>query len=182
MYSDFSGGSGLTIRSNIGIGLTLPFAPGVPAFNNWDLVYFQGNNGVQEGPGSLTSRIYTNSSTGTVTTTTDVTAGILSLVPGTYRLSGVVQTIISSGGGTATQLACTITTASGGSGLSNAVSPLIEGASQTQSFGTNQDARVNCSTIVQVFTTTSYFLRVHIVLSGSITEGYAGLLRAELIE
>ncbi len=184
MFSDYSGGSGLMIRGSIGIGMSMPFAPGIPSFHNWDLVYFEANNGVQEGPIPYSTRYPSDvGGSGTVTTTSDVTVAQLSLAPGTYRLSGAVQTIVQSGGGSATQLACTITSNASASGLSNSVASFTDGAAQTQSFGASQDARVSCETKVQVFTNpTVYYLRGHIALSGTITEAYNGILRAELLE
>jgi hypothetical protein len=181
---DNSGGVGLIFRGCFGIGATMPFTPSTAAFQNWTGVYFQGNNGMSDGPIPLAGRIQTNGNgTNTVTVTSDVTAGQLTLSPGTYRLWGAVQTIVSSGGGTLTQLACQITTSSVASGLNNSL-PITEAAAQTSSIGTNQDARVNCFTEVQVFAgaAVTYYLRAHIVLSGTITEAYSGLLRAELIE
>jgi hypothetical protein len=182
LFNDLSAGIGLSIRGMFGANLSFPFAPGIPSFGNWVGVYFSGNSNLVEGPIPLAGRIQTNSAgQGTVTVTSDVTTGQLSLTPGTYRLSGVVQTIISTGGGTATQLACQITTNSAASGLNTSTVTLAEGAAQTQSFGSSQDARVNCYTVVQVFVTTIYYLRAHILLVGTITEAYNGQLRAELI-
>ena len=146
-------------------------------------VYYQGNSNLAEGPVPLANRIFSNSpGWSTVSATSDVTSGQLTLNPGTYRLSARAQVIINNGSGSITQLACTITTNASGSGLSNTVSPFIEGADQTQSFGVNQDGSVSCFTVVQLTAVTTYYLRVHIALSGSIIEGYVGILRAELIE
>lgn len=183
MYTNNAGGSGLTISNNEGIGMTMPFAPGIPSWGDWTNVYLNNNDGVQEGPVPFANKIFNNSSgASTISATGDVTVGQLSLIPGTWKLTGSVQTIISTGGGSATQLACQITTNSAASGLANSTSPLVEGAAQTQSFGVNQDARIQCDTIVQTFTSpTIYYLRAHIALSGTIAEGYAGNLRAELI-
>lgn len=175
--NDNGGGVGLIIRGCFGGNVNMP------PLANWQNVYYQGNSNLSEGPIPSAGRIQTNSAgQGSVSATGDVTAAQLSLAPGTYRLSGVVQTIVSSGGGSATQLACQITTNSAASGLSNSVSSLVEGAAQTQSFGASQDARVSAFTEVQVFSTTTYYLRAHIALTGTITEAYNGQLRAELIE
>lgn len=184
MFSDFSGGEGLSIRGSIGIGLSLPFAPGgVATFHNWVGVYFSGNDGMQQGPIPLAGRItYDSAGSGLVTSTTDVTIAQLTLAPGTYRCVGTVQTVVSTGAGTITQLACQITTNASASGLNNSTASFVEGAAQTQSFGSVQDGRIQCSTIIQVYTSTIYYLRCHIALSGTITEGYNGQLRAELIE
>lgn len=183
MFTNNAGGSGLIIRGCIGIGLSMPFAPSVPSFNLWDYVYFSGNNGVAEGPVSLTNRVLTNTSgAATITATGDATAAQVTVQPGSWKLTGCVQSIISTGSGTASQLACQITTNSSASGLANTTASFVEGASQTQSFGANQDARINCSTIVQVYAATTFYLRVHVALTGTITEAYSGFLRAELIE
>lgn len=172
-----SGGIGIVIRGCFGGNSALP------PFANWQNVYYQGNANLAEGPIPLPGRIQTNTAgQGTLSVTGDVTVSQLSLVAGTYRLTGTVQTIISSGGpGTATQLACQITTNASAVSPANSTSVLVEGADQTQSFGSNQDARVNAYTVVQVFSTTTYYLRAHIGLTGTITEAYNGLLRAELI-
>jgi hypothetical protein len=175
--NDNSGGIGFTVRGCFGGNTQMP------PLNNWQNVYYQGNSNLSEGPIPSAGRIQTHSGgQNTLSATGDVTTAQLSLAPGTYRLWGVVQTIISSGGGSATQLACQITTNVAASGLSNSVSSLVEGAAQTQSFGASQDARVNAFTEVQVFSTTTYYLRAHIALTGTITEAYNGQLRAELIE
>jgi hypothetical protein len=177
LFNDNGGGGGLQLKGIFGGNAFMP------PFINWNNVYYAGNFNIAQGPIPLAGRIQTNSAGAqTISTTGDVTAGQLTLSPGTYRLTGTVQTNISTGGGTATQLACQITTNSGASGLANLTAPLVVGAAQTQSFGVNQDARVNCYVVVQVFSTTTYYLRAHICLSGTITEGYNGQLEAELIE
>lgn len=179
-----SAGLGLSIRGMFGGNGSFPFAPGVASFPSWSSVYFSGNSNVTEGPIPLGGRIQSNvGGQGTISASGDVTVAQLTLTPGTYRLSAAVQTIAASGSGTATQLACQITTNSSATSPANSTSSFVEGAAQTQSFGaTNQDARISCSTIVQVFATTIYYVRAHIGLTGTITEAYNGSLRAELIE
>jgi hypothetical protein len=177
IINDNGGGGGLQVRGLFGGNTCLP------PFTNWTGVYYAGNYNLQQGPIPLAGRIQTNSvGPQTINATSDVTAGQLTLLPGTYRLSGIVQTIVSSGGGTLTQLACAIRSNASDSGLQNQTSPLEEAAAQTSSIGGNQDARVSCFKEVQVFSTTTWYLRAHMVLSGAITLGYNGLLRAELIE
>lgn len=181
--TDNSAGIGLIFRGCFGGNSYMPYGPATAAFQNWQGVYFQGNSNLAEGAIPLAGRIQTNSAGQlTVTVTGDVTLGQLSLSPGFYRLWGTGQTIVASGAGTLTQFACQITTNSAASGLNNSTATLAEGAAQTSSIGGNQDARVNCFTEVQVFTTTIYYLRARLVLSGTVTIAYNGLLRAELIE
>jgi hypothetical protein len=176
-FTDNAGGRGLTIRGCFGGNAACP------PFALWQNVFYQGNSNLAEGPIPLANRIFSNSAGwSAVSATSDVTTGQLTLNPGTYRLSARAQVIINSGSGTITQLACTITNNASASGLSNSVSFFVEGADQTQSFGVNQDGSVSCFTVVQLTTMTTYYLRVHIALSGSISEGYVGFLRAELIE
>jgi len=172
-----SGGVGLAVCSCFGGNGSMPF------LTNWQNVYFQANSNLAENAIPAAGRIQNSSAgQGSLSATADVTAASMSLVPGTYRVSAVVQTIVVSGGGSATQLACQITSNAAASGLSNSTSSLVEGAAQTQSFGASQDARINCYTIIQTTSTVVYYLRVHIALSGSITQAYNGQLRAELIE
>jgi hypothetical protein len=176
-FTDNAGGRGLTIRGCFGGNASSP------PFSLWQNVYYQGNSNLSQSPIPLAGRIFSNSpGWNIVTATSDVTAAQLTLNPGTYRLNARAQVIINNGSGTVMQLGCTITTNASASGLSNSVSPLVEGADQTQSFGSNRDGSVSCYTVVQLTTTTTYYLRVYIALSGSIMEGYAGTLRAELIE
>jgi len=175
--NDQSGGVALTIRGCFGGNVNLPL------FASWQGVYYEANSNIGQAAIPTLGRIQTNSAgQGTVSTTSDVTTAQLSLTPGLYRLYGTVQTIVSSGAGSATQLACQISTNSSASGLNNSTSGLAEGVAQTQSFGSSQDARISCYTVVQVITTTIYYLRAHIALTGTITEAYNGQLRAELIE
>jgi len=176
-FTDNAGGRGLTIRGCFGGNAS------APPFSLWQNVYYQGNSNLSQSPIPLAGRIFSNSpSWNSVTATSDVTAAQLTLGPGTYRLNARVQVIINNGSGTITQLGCTITTNSAASGLSSSVSPMVEGADQTQSFGSNRDGSVSCETVVQLTTLTTYYLRVYLALSGSIIEAYAGTLRAELIE
>jgi hypothetical protein len=178
MYiNDQGGGIGLQIKGAFGGNTTLP------PFTNWQNVYYAGNSNMAEGPIPLAGRIQTNSAgPATLSATGDATAAQITVSAGTYRFRATVQSIISTGGGSATQLACQITTNASASGLNNSTASFNEGAAQTQSFGGNQDARISCSTIVQVFSSTTYYLRVHVGLSGTITEAFNGLLTAELIE
>lgn len=187
LFVDNSAGLGLAVKGMFGANLSFPFAPGVASFRNWSSVYFDGNSNLIEGPIPLGGRIQTNSAgQSTISATGDVTVAQLSLSPGLYRLYSTVQTIISSGGGTLTLLASQITTNSAATSPANSLSPLVEGAAQigngSASIGPSQDSRVNAFTEVQVFATTIYYVRAHMTLSGTITLGYAGQLRAELVE
>jgi len=176
-FTDNAGGRGLTIRGCFGGNAS------TPPFSLWQNIYYQGNSNLSQSPIPLAGRIFSNSPAwNVVTATSDVTAAQITLNPGTYRLNAKVQVIINNGSGTVTQLGCSITTNAAASGLSSSVSPLVEGSDQTQSFGPNRDGSVSCYTVVQLTTATTYYLRVYIALSGSIVEGYAGTLRAELIE
>ncbi|MDB6107829.1 MAG: hypothetical protein JWO52_7828 [Gammaproteobacteria bacterium] len=175
--NDNSGGIGLTIRGCFGGNTALP------PFSNWQNLYYQGNSNLAQGPIPLAGRIQTNSAgQGSISASGDFTAAQLTVTPGTYRFYGVVQTIIASGAGSANQLACQITTNASATSPANSVSSLVEGAAQTQSFGSNQDARISAYTVIQVYSTSTYYLRAHIGLTGTITENYNGQLRAELIE
>lgn len=176
--NDNAGGIGISFGGCFGGNTTMP------PFANWQNVYYNGaNSNLAQGPIPLVGRVQTNSAgQGSIAASGDVTVAQLTVSPGTYRFSGVVQTIISTGGGSANQLACQITTNASAISPANSTSSLIEGAGQTQSFGSNQDARVSVYTVVQVFSTTTYYLRAHIGLTGTITENYNGQLRAELIE
>jgi hypothetical protein len=176
-FTDNAGGKGLTIRGCYG-GNTA-----CPPFTLWQDIYFQGNTLLAQGALQLAGRVTSNSAGPSIISATgDVTAGSLTLAPGSYRLTGRVQTIISSGGGSITQLACQITTNASASGLANTTFPFVEGADQTQSFGPQQDGSVKVHTVIQLTSTTAVYLRAHIALSGAIVEGWNGILRAELIE
>lgn len=176
--TDNAGGKGITFRGIFG-GNT-----GMPSFTNWLNVYYQGNSLLTENFVQLSGRMQTAAAgQGTVSATSDVTAAQITL-PGTgcYRVSGRVQTIIASGAGSITQLACQVSTNSGASGLNNSTSAgsFNELADQTQSFDSTQGGSVKVFGMFQGSGT--IYLRAHLTLSGTITEAYYGFLRAELIE
>lgn len=173
-----SGGIALTVINCFGGNSSMP------PFSNWQDVYIpkKGNSNIAVNSTPLLNSIVSNSAGQlTISATGDGTAAQLVLTPGNYRLTARVQAIVSTGAGTATQLAIQITTNSSATGPANSTSSLVEGAAQTQSFGASQDTSLSCSTIVQLTSITTYYLRVHIALTGTITEAYNGLLRAELI-
>ncbi len=176
--TDNAGGKGITFRGCFG-GNT-----GMPQFTNWLNVYYQGNALLTENFTQLNGRMQTNAAgQGTVSTTSDVTVAQIALGnTGTYRVSGRVQTILSSGAGSITQLACQVSTNPAASGLNNSTTSggFNELADQTQSFDSTQGGAVK---VYGIFTGGgTIYLRAHIVLSGSIVEAYYGFLRAELIE
>jgi len=176
--TDNAGGKGVTFRGCFGGNTSMP------SFPNWLSIYYQGNSLLTENFTQLGGRMQTAAAgQGNISATGDVTVAQITL-PGTgsYRISGRVQTVIASGAGTATQLACQVSTNSAASGLNNSTSAgtFNELADQTQSFDATQGASVKVYGVFQGSGT--IYLRAHIALSGTITEAYYGFLRAELIE
>lgn len=178
----------ITDNGSLGIGLVVQgcFAAGggtVPALSGWQQVFFEGNAGLAIPTGN---RFFQgDGGQQFASATADVTAASMTLNPGTYLIFGTVQSIVNSGTGNITQLACNITTNSTGPGTANSTNgSFIPGADQqtyTPSSGIS-DLRVNCSTWMQFTSTTTIYLRSHIALSGSVTVGYHGMLNAVLIQ
>jgi hypothetical protein len=174
-----SAGIGLVVRSCFGGNTSIPF------LTNWQDVSFSGNSNLASGAIPLPNRIFQNDGgERIVTVTSDVTAASLSLSPGTYLIFGTVQSIIATGSGNIAQLACNVTTNASGSGIANSTSALVVGADE-QSYNPLSgisDLRVNCSTVLQVTTATTYYLRTRIAVTGTATIGYHGFLNAVLIQ
>ena len=174
-----SAGIGLAVRSCFGGNTSIPF------LTNWLDVSFSGNSNLAAGAIPLANRIFQNDGgLGDVSATSDVTAASLTLNPGTYLVFGTVQSIIATGSGNITQLACAVTTDSAGSGIANTTFPFNVGADQQtyNPLSGISDLRVNCSTVLQITTATTYYLRAHIAIAGSVTIGYHGFLNAVLIQ
>lgn len=174
-----SAGIGLVVRSCFGGNTSIPF------LTNWLDVSFSGNSNLASGAIPLANRILQNDGgQGYVSATSDVTAASLTLSAGTYLVFGTVQSIVATGSGNITQLACNVTTNASGSGLANSTSPLVVGADQ-QSYtplSGISDLRVNCFTVLQVTTATTYYLRAHMATTGTVSIGYHGFLNAVLFQ
>jgi len=171
-----SGGIGCSITNCVGIGLSISDP------TNWQDVYLSGNSGIIECATPLANRILQNDSgSQTVSATGDVTVAQVDLVPGTYLLHGTVQTIVSSGGGNITLLACKITSNVADSGLANTTGGSFAVGADEQTYNpntSNSDLRVTAFTVVRVTANTTYYLRSKIAISGTVTIGYRGHLDA----
>ena len=167
-------GSGLVVQGCIGIGLTI-VNPGVSA--NWP-----GSNSFLGNAISSTSlggngRI-TNANSGEVviSSTGSFTSVSISLSPGSYLLLGTFQTLNSSSA-TLTKTGIFLTADVTASGYQNGTNAFtFQSAVDLLDYnpGTTADVRLNASTVVQVTTTQTYYLRAYVALSaGSIaTQGY----------
>jgi hypothetical protein len=174
-----SAGIGLAVRSCFGGNTSIPF------LTNWLDVSFSGNSNLASGAIPFANRIFQNDGgQGIVSGTGDLTTASLTLSAGTYLVFGTVQTVVNSGSGNITQLACAVTTNASDSGLANTTFPFVVGADQqtyTPLSGIS-DLRVNCFTVLQVTTPTTCYLRAHIAIAGSVAIGYHGFLNAVLMQ
>lgn len=179
-----SAGIGLSFKSLFLANGQMPFTPTSPAWNNWTGVYCQGNSNLLQGPMSLTGRLFTHAAAQQILTVSgDITAAQLTLAAGNYLIIGNAQTLTNSGAGSVTYLGANVTTNSAGSSLANSASPIVEG-SDMQCFTPTLagSMRVNFQTFLQVFATTTYYLRAGVNLTGSINQAISGQLRAWLLE
>jgi len=183
-----AGGQFITDNSSAGIGLVVRSCFGgnaaIPYLTNWVSVFFEGNSNLASGAVPLAGRVMqSDGGEQIVSATGNVTAAALALGPGTYLVFGTVQSVISTGPGNITQLACNLTTNASGSGLANSTSTLAVGADeQTYNPASGiSDLRVNCSTVLQVTSATTIYLRAHIGISGTATLGCHGFINAVLL-
>jgi hypothetical protein len=177
-FLDFgtSGGMGLSVTNCFG-GLKA-----ISALTSWQDVHLAANSLLDEPPIPLANRVKQVDSGELITNTTggvDVTAGSLSLTPGTWMIHATMQTVQSTAS-SLTQAACHVTTNAGASGLNSATNAsFTEGAAQANyNPGTAMDQRLSCFRLFSTTTTQTIYLRAHLVFSGAGGLAYHGLITA----
>ena len=178
--------------TSAGVGLTIAncYDPAATVANltGWTNVYLPNNVFLQRPLLPMPDRIVQNDG-GNATTSTingvSVTAAQITLNPGTWLIFGTVQTLQSSASGLV-QSACQITSSSSASGLNNSPNDGVFGVGATQQNftpnGGSMDHRLNCFTLLQVATQTTYYLRAFFNFSGAGALAYHGYLNALLFE
>lgn len=173
-----SDGIGLSVTNCVGGNLVIPYP------TNWQGVHYASNSLLTESAVPLAGHII-QADGGTLTTTTtggvDVTAASIVLPPGTYIITGTVQTLTATAT-SGTQAACCLTVTVGDSGLANQTDSTFKiGADQANySAGAGLDHRLNCLLPYQNTTSgnVTIYLRAKFTYSGAGTLSYRGFINA----
>ncbi len=169
-----SSGIGIEVRGCFGGGHTIDYN------SLWLNQYFSGNSNLTEPaiPNDSIRQWFADGGEQTTSSAGNFTAAFITLPPGTFVLSGYVQTINSSGA-TITQLGARFGNVSD-PGITNSTNTVVFGSDmQTYNPGTSADLRCNVFDVINNTTGASqtYYLRTYIGRTAG-TVAYRGVIKA----